>query len=424
MSSIEWTDETWNPAVGCARRSPGCENCYAERLAARLVRMEAGRGRQSVYLPVVDAERGRWNRKGAQVPDRLDWPLGKRKPLRIFVCSMSDLFFEEHPFEFIAAVFGVMAATPRHTFQVLTKRPRRMLEFFAWLGDRRAALKQCFLRASTHIPDDGAWKRWRDQGRHAYDGDFPWPLTNVHLGVSIEDQQRADERIPVLLECPAAVRFLSCEPLLERVDLSTWIRPLAPVSEANAPREWGDFPWPDFVPERVRSQVAEFWSEFGRVPANYARDCHEQNSPPIGANLKQGDKAGRWVHCWNNMGRLVDDDGVDRVASIPRSGLFDVRRHDWHGIGWVIVGGESGPGARECEVASLRSIVSQCRAADVPCFVKQLGARPVHSDNILAPGVTYAIDLKDRKGADPSEWPEDLRVQEMPRAVTHVRREK
>lgn len=322
-SKIEWTDRTWNPTVGCARVSPGCENCYAENQAARVVLMSAAQGRESVYLPVVDVERRRWNRACVTVPGRLEDPLRWKKPAMVFVNSMSDLFHPSVPFEFIAAVFGVAAACPQHTFQILTKRPQRMREFFAWLGGRRAALRECFLRASTYIPDDGAWKRWVDQGRQAYDCGFPWPLPNVWLGVSVEDQQRADERIPVLLECPAAVRFLSCEPLLGEVDI------------------------------------------------NATNDV--------------------LCRCYGCMSMLTQ---------YPESP--SLRRIDW-----VIVGGESGPGARECDLAWVRSIVEQCAAADVPVFVKQLGAKPTVAGRRV-------ISIRDRKGADPSEWPTDLRVQQFP----------
>lgn len=222
-SAIEWTDKTWNPVRGCAKVSAGCKHCYAETMAKRLRAMG-----QRGYLSVID-DRGRWTGVFETDPDKLIEPLGWRKPARAFVNSMSDIFGEGVPFEFIAAVFGVMAATPRHTYQVLTKRPARMLEFFAWLTEV-AADEFCGSRvdlvlasAATHVNGD-AWDRNLDRAGLAVEGGV-WPLPNVWLGVSVEDQAAADERIPLLLQAPAALRFLSCEPLLGPLDLSPWIFP-------------------------------------------------------------------------------------------------------------------------------------------------------------------------------------------------------
>lgn len=182
-TNIEWTrgDDgsagmTWNPVTGCAKVSPGCDNCYAERITERF----HGKG------------------SFAEVKlhhDRLDAPLRWRKPRRVFVNSMSDLFHDSVPSAFIAAVFDVMRQTPQHTYQILTKRPGRM----------RSLMR-------TAVPGEG------------------WPLPNVWLGVSVEDQKRADLRVPALLETPAAVRFLSCEPLLSSVDLSRYLTP-APLGD-------------------------------------------------------------------------------------------------------------------------------------------------------------------------------------------------
>jgi protein gp37 len=208
---------------------------------------------------------------------------------------MSDLFHESVPFEFIGSVFGVMASTPRHTFQVLTKRPARMLEFCEWIKGRGAA-------ASGMFPhDDLEWRMLhclRALGLRRVQctiGEH-WPIPNVWLGVSVEDQRSAEERIPRLVQTPAAHRFLSIEPLLE--DLGT----------------------------------------------------------------------------------------------------LDLR-----GIDWVFVGGESGPGARYCAPEWIRSIVKQCHSAKVPVFIKQMGTWWARYLNFEA-----------SKGQEPLEWPEDLRVQEMP----------
>jgi len=181
-TSIEWTDKVWNPVTGCTKVSQGCKHCYAETIANRF-----------------------WGeRKFTDVrchPERLEDPLKWRKPSRVFVNSMSDLFHPDVPLVFVAEVFQVMKMASLHTFQILTKRPDRMLEF-------------C--------------KNWTI-------------LPNVWLGVSVEDQRRANERIPLLLQTPAAVRFVSCEPLLEHVDIYQWLggqRDIQPPHPYNGGLSW------------------------------------------------------------------------------------------------------------------------------------------------------------------------------------------
>ena len=258
-SKIEWTDATWNPIVGCTRVSEGCMNCYAERFAARFPDRFGGVSRMTEYGP-------RWTGKIVLRPEALNLPLRWRKQRRIFVNSMSDLFHENVEFAHIVAIFRVMAIAQHHTFQILTKRPQRMLEVMNLLPE---ALKTIF-PAEKH-PEVNA---------------PGWPLPNVWLGVSVENQRAADERIPLLLQTPAAVRFLSCEPLLGPVDLKPYLEP-------------------------------------------YIRTKHD------------GSKRGTvWA-----------DPGID----------------------WIIVGGESGPGARPMHPDWVRSIRDQCKAAEVPFFFKQWG---------------------------------------------------
>ena len=328
-SSIEWTEVTWNPVVGCTPISPGCDLCYAGVMSHRLAAMG-----QAAYVGLTvkrkaparagGRERATFNGTVRTLPDRLADPLGWRKPRRVFVNSMSDLFHKDVPFEFIDRVFAVMALAPQHTFQVLTKRPERMAEYLAdSIAQRRVAR---VAEAASRI----------DTTPYRYQGivEGSWPLPNVWLGTSVENQDAADERIPHLLRCPAAVRFLSCEPLLGPIDLSAY---------------------------------------FG--------------GPYVGL---PGDK----VHPNYNFG-----------------------------IGWVIVGGESGPGARPCDVAWIRSVVAQCKAAGTACFVKQVGSKPRgfaqwhHPDNDghgIDIGGETGRKLTDKKGGDPAEWPEDLQVREMP----------
>lgn len=213
QSKIEWTDTTWNPVTGCTKVSPGCDHCYAERMTERF------HGKGSFATVKLH-------------PDRLDAPLKWRKPRRVFVNSMSDLFHADVPDRFIEQTWATMGATPRHTYQVLTKRHARM---------------RTLLSSWTPVTSGP-------------------PYANVHIGVSVENQQWADIRIPALRDTPAALRFLSCEPLL---------RPLGDI--------------------------------------------------------------------------------------------------DLTGIGWVIVGGESGPGARPMNPNWVRSLRDQCAAAGVPFFFKQWG---------------------------------------------------
>ena len=255
MSKIEWTEKTWNPITGCTKVSPGCAHCYAENVANRF-----------------------WgDRKFGDVQfheDRLRQPLRRKKPTMYFVNSMSDLFHESVTDEQLDRIFAVMALTPQHTYQVLTKRPKRMLE---------------------------------------YCNTIKLPLPNLWLGVSVETQRTADERIPLLLQTPAAVRFLSCEPLLGKVHLNCL--------------HWQDMTNIDCLA--------------GKHGIYFGGDCNR--------------------------------------------------------VDWVIVGGESGSKARPCDVDWIRSIIEQCRVANVPCFVKQLGS---HSSK--------------GKGNNIDKFPKDLRVRKYP----------
>lgn len=213
-SKIEWTNATWNPITGCSVVSPGCTNCYAMRLAGgRLRNSEKYRGLTNpskagpVWSGVVRVFKGK----------TLMEPLRWRKPHRIFVCSMSDLFHDAVPDDAIDRVFAIMALAPQHTFQVLTKRPERMMEYMTEDGIGRVgyveSLAKRMLRERSGKDDPVLIGKT-----------LRWPLPNVWVGTSVEDQKRADERIPHLLNTPAAVRFLSCEPLLGPIDLTN-IRP-------------------------------------------------------------------------------------------------------------------------------------------------------------------------------------------------------
>ena len=246
-TKIEWTDETWNPITGCTKVSEGCRNCYAERMSKRL----AGRFGYPTDEPF----------QVTLHPYRLDDPLRWRKPRQVFVCSMSDLFHDDIPPWFICEAWQVFRECPQHTFQILTKRPERAMGII-----------------TTYIASD----------QLGFD-----PLSNAWLGVSVENQQAADERIPILLQIPAAVRFVSCEPMLGPVTL---------------------------------------------------REIQHNGEVEIDA--------------------LTGNHGVYRPLSGQSSQKLD----------WVIVGGESGPGARPMHPDWARSLRDQCQAAGVPFFFKQWGA--------------------------------------------------
>lgn len=210
MTGISWTDETWNPVRGCSRVSEGCRHCYAEVQAARIVRM--GQGKPTPYDGLVRVTAGgeaRWTGEVRLDPKALALPLRWKKPRRIFVNSMSDLFHESLPDEAIDCVLAVMLLSPRHTFQVLTKRAARMR---AYMTD--PSLYDRVLRAAGEFRDVRP-----ELNQIAIDNPTTCPRSWIWFGVSVEHQAAADERIPELLRTPAAVRFISCEPLLGPVDL-------------------------------------------------------------------------------------------------------------------------------------------------------------------------------------------------------------
>ncbi|TPM41575.1 phage Gp37/Gp68 family protein [Mesorhizobium sp. B2-3-4] len=329
-SPIEWTDATWNPIVGCSIVSPGCTNCYAMKMAGRIEAMARGgeRSEQGSKNPGAKHYAGTtkkvngntvWTGKLALAPEKtLLQPLAWRAPRRIFVNSMGDLFHEDVPDEWIDRVFAVMALAPQHTFQVLTKRAKRMREYFAetWQRPARAALE---IDGMT-IPAQpvGVTDRWhqidlaidRVTEDTLFDDDRFWtpqgsligrpawprqPLPNVWLGISAERQQEADERIPDLLATPAAIRFVSAEPLLGPINF-----------------------------RRIR----------------VAPDHHT----------------------------IIDAlEGYAIADAISGSGQERTM------LDWIIAGGESGHQARAMHPAWPRSIRDQCAAAGVSFFFKQWG---------------------------------------------------
>ncbi|WP_414901106.1 phage Gp37/Gp68 family protein [Rhizobium cremeum] len=228
-TKIEWTDATWNPITGCSVVSPGCTNCYAMKLAGtRLKHHEsrAGLTKESKGGPV-------WTGEVRLNEQWLTQPLTWTKPRMIFVCAHGDLFAEGVPDEWIDQVFAVMALAPQHTFQVLTKRPERMREYLQEERDRSVAGRVTDLAIDDKAmmqrmirEVDTTWPviaegdpEWPDGLRIRH-----WPLPNVWLGTSVEDQKRADERIPILLDTPAAIRWISAEPLLGPLNVAEYFQ--------------------------------------------------------------------------------------------------------------------------------------------------------------------------------------------------------
>lgn len=218
-TNIEWTDATWNPVSGCSKVSDGCTNCYAEAMARRFDKgwkpWIAGNATHNVRLH----------------HEKLEQPLHWRKPKKIFVCSVSDLFHECVPDEFIAHVFSVIVRARKHVFQILTKRPKRMNTLLT------------SLRFSDSVSGSIARILPRRIRQHWYydPHEFEWPLCNLWLGVTAEDQRTADERIPLLLQTPAAVRFVSIEPMLGPILLDAPGRPWLTTEidhEENTKLDW------------------------------------------------------------------------------------------------------------------------------------------------------------------------------------------
>lgn len=216
-TEISWTNATWNPIRGCSPVSPGCKNCYASKVAKRFS-FPGGPYEGLVRINVAGDRTDDWNGKINFIEKHLLDPLGWRNPQRVFVNSMSDLFHENVSDAWRDKIFAVMALRPQHTFQVLTKRPERML---AYLGGERAIqqVREAMIGMQVsriHLARTGEpVSEWSG---------LPFP--NVHLGVSTENQATADARIPLLLQTPAAKRFISAEPLLDELSIKRWIWPM------------------------------------------------------------------------------------------------------------------------------------------------------------------------------------------------------
>lgn len=279
-TGIEYLDATWSPIKGCSHVSSGCENCWAERQAARFAK--SGEHFHGLI------KNSRWTGEAKFYEKELYKPLHWKRPRRIGVCFMGDLFHESLTNLEVAQVFAVMAKARQHTFLVLTKRPGRMKEFLEWAGSRVC-------------PSEALYDYIEDDIEINYETDIvPWPLPNVWLGVSVENQETANERIPILLQCDAALKYISAEPLLGPIDIDL--------------------------------------AMFG--------------------------------------------EGDTRASGMNAFGFTDGFGYEAF-IRYVIVGGESGPGARLMHPDWARSIRDQCKEAGVPFFMKQMSFREAIPEDLF-----------------------------------------
>lgn len=236
-TKIEWADATVNAINGCSVVSPGCTNCYAMRLAGTRLRHHPSRAGLT-----IDTKAGPvWNGKVRLNEDQLMQPLRWKRPRRIFWNAHGDTFHDAVPDEWIDRIFAICALTPQHTHMILTKRSARMREYLCTRGGDWM-IRWPDANPPGSLPISRHEQRLAMRGKGWPDA-IPrptFPLPNVWLGVSAEDQTRADERIPDLLATPAAVRFISAEPLLEPIDLRRWLPPSDETILADTCDDCGD----------------------------------------------------------------------------------------------------------------------------------------------------------------------------------------
>lgn len=231
---IEWTDATWNPITGCSVVSAGCKHCYAMKLAGTRLQHHPSRAALTIDTTAGPV----WNGEVRFNSEWLNQPLRWRRPRRIFVCAHGDLFHENVSDEWIDYVFAVMALAPHHTFQVLTKRAARMRDYLSSSARRDEWARAGDMLAAGIEPQDYADISHIGEPGNLRSVYSSWPLPNVWMGVSVEDQDTADERIPQLLQTPAAVRWVSAEPLLEDVTIFSLDGPVDVPDGDQSPIDW------------------------------------------------------------------------------------------------------------------------------------------------------------------------------------------
>jgi protein gp37 len=336
-TKIEWADATWNPITGCTKISPGCANCYAEKMSKRL----AGRCGYPADEPF----------KVTIHPDKIDEPLKWKKPRRVFVCSMSDLFHKDVPMSIITYVLRMARSREGHTFMILTKRPARMKE----------AIREMV-----------SWGMW--------------PVPNIWLGVTAENQEQADKRIPILLDTPAAVRFVSVEPMLGPVDLRPWLKP---YYHGGIPGlKIGD----TLLPPNVTGKPTLL-----KYAQEIAPDGPQRDDRVYLTTDKES--ASIFAYCYpkGDVYRAIptlpledDPDCLEPELSYQTPKAVVVQDKTPL-LDWVICGGESGPGARPMHPDWARALRDQCQGAGVPFFFKQWGEwYPDKKGLYKAPGMIFS----------------------------------
>lgn len=392
-TSIEWTrgedgteGVTWNPIRGCSRVSPGCDNCFAMFIAHRF----SGPGKPFEGLTTIRRGKPDWAGTARFIPGMLATPLRWRKPRRVFVNSMTDLFHESLTNEEIAAVFGAMTACPHHTFQILTKRPKRAAEWFKWVEAQGMKDTDEDLEPGWKIAAfcNGAFTktaRWRVDSSHEHlsnrgVNEWTWPLPNVHLGVSAENQETWDARKSFVHTCPAAVHWASLEPLLGPIELGStgefhldWCVIGGEAGRGSRPM---DIAW-------ARSLIEQ---------------CRQAGIPVFTKQLG-GNHFAPWKVRWDErLDGSFDAFSIDRVgvkgtnlATVWPNGVW----HTWDANG---IGGEN---AQEASVDDAK------REALVA--LQSQHVQPVKG------WARHKHMLRHRKGGDITEWPEDLRVREFPK---------
>jgi protein gp37 len=338
-TKIEWTDATWNIITGCSVVSAGCKNCYAMKLAGTRLKHHTSRAGLT-----IDTKNGPvWNGEVRFNQQWLGQPLRWSKPRMIFVCAHSDLFHESVPDDWIDTVFAVMALAKQHVFQVLTKRPERMRQYFDDLGYRAEQIgieAEYISGLDRHLPDLS--QRWT------------LPLSNVWIGVSVENQEAADKRIPILLDTPAAVRWISAEPLLGPLEILKWLDPYT----------CSDCGYHGAESDAGPDGCEECGEEFGGGDVCEHCGADEQSAkyscPQCGSHYS-----------------------FDRDYGFMFPGSAE------HGLlNWVVVGGESGDGSRPMHPEWARSLHDQCVMGGVRFLFKQWGDwAPVHELKCNEPGI-------------------------------------
>jgi protein gp37 len=493
-TDIEWTDFSSNALQyrdgagrvvwACAKISPGCQRCYSEAIAERF-----NRGKEFTVANMTDltpfvCDKEMKHVLTAKVVDKIEVS-GKR----CFVGDMTDWFGSWVEDRLLDKLFAMMAIRKDVTFQVLTKRPERAAEY----------LNAPHRHQDIHEAVKGIMGY--DNSKRPAINRSDLPLKNVWIGTSVEDQKRADERIPHLLACPAAVRFLSCEPLLGPVDLTMWlgynpnyesIRTDGSIrSRSRENGSFGDTSRRDNMASSGADEKADMQTSSSNIEISHGQGdaggetskhttseagllpLQGRDTPGINreSQRRRDDKqqpgesgtgdlcgTGEALHSSSRSNAKGSIGGEERHGEADRIGsegntekALSRRQTQEHreglcgepatsiknsigptmGISWLIAGGESGHGARPCDLEWIRSIVGQCKTAEVPCFVKQLGAAPVDAKHFeiasalfkeqwgFSPTLPNQIEectfvLKDKKGGDISEWPEDLRVRQFP----------